>query len=358
MPIRSIKNALLLKWFCAPEKRPLSSHPRILVVTTTGLGDTLFATPAIESLRHHFPSSYLAALTSPVGKQVLTLNPHLNDLFVVSGPSFFSYLSLKKKMKKQEFELIFLFHFSQRLILPLCLQLHPNHLVGTESCNKGLDALLTDVVKYKKVHEVEKRMQQLALFFSPSFTPRPRLYLKEEEKKEASSFLSSLQLKSEQPILAIHPGAQDFYKCWPKEMFLELIYQIHKEFSVPILLTQGPKEEKLCEEIVQKAPFIKKLPLLPLRSLASLLTYVKVFITNDTGPMHLADALGVPVIALFSPTLPALCGPYKSTSATLLAKPPTCRPCLQRKCHLPFCLYQISPREVMIQLKKILSLSC
>jgi ADP-heptose:LPS heptosyltransferase len=93
---------------------------------------------------------------------------------------------------------------------------------------------------------------------------------------------------------------------------------------------------------------------LSLRGTAALIGRMALFITNDTGPMHIAFALKTPTIALFSPTDPALCGPYKAEKALALRKDTTCVPCIGKKCYNPLCLAQISPREVVVAAEKLL----
>jgi len=86
---------------------------------------------------------------------------------------------------------------------------------------------------------------------------------------------------------------------------------------------------------------------LPLRAFATLLTQVKLLISNDTGPVHIACGLNIPVIGLYSATDPSLCGPHHASRASAVSKPASCHPCLKKSCRLPFCMLQIGPEEVV-----------
>ena len=87
-------------------------------------------------------------------------------------------------------------------------------------------------------------------------------------------------------------------------------------------------------------------PNLSLRAFAALLQQMDLLICNDTGPLHLACALGKPVIGIYSATDPFLCGPHQANHAVAIAKKASCTPCLKKKCASPFCLLQIGTCEV------------
>src|SRR5688572_14329036 len=116
----SFKNVLLTRGLAAiqPLFPPLSTSlppQRILVVTTTALGDTLWATPAIESLRKSFATAFIAVLTSAIGTQVLRYNPHIDQIYQLREPLLPQFCSLRSALAAQRFDTILLFHASQRL---------------------------------------------------------------------------------------------------------------------------------------------------------------------------------------------------------------------------------------------------
>src|SRR5580658_4690638 len=97
--------------------------PRFLVVSTTGLGDTLWATPGLKALKCSFPKSYVALLTSSIGEEILKDNPYIDEIFVIKSSSLFSLLPLFRALRKRKIESALIFHVSQRPILPFCLLL-------------------------------------------------------------------------------------------------------------------------------------------------------------------------------------------------------------------------------------------
>jgi ADP-heptose:LPS heptosyltransferase len=314
------------------------TEKRILIVTTTALGDTLWATPAIEALRKSFPHSFIAALTSPIGAKVLQNNPHLSKIYTLHK---FSY-RLWKDLYKEQFSTILLFHASQRLTLPFCALLGAKELIGTASINKGLDSLLTEAIPPQYEHEVKRRCKMVEKIGGQ---------IKDEP---LSFFLNSKIEKKPGRWIALHPGAKDIFKRWPAKNFIELGQKLKEKLNCEILITGTSAEENLMQEIKDGIPGAHLVdPKLSLHAFASLLHSIDGLICNDTGPFHLACALNKPVLGIYSATDPNLCGSYLAPKARIIYHPKTCEPCLRKKCRAPFCLLQIGTCEVLTAALKL-----
>lgn len=333
-----MKNFFISLFFTKAHSKKIPHDPSILVVSTTGLGDTLWALPALCALNAHYQKSKISLLTTTMGKELLTEHPSVDQIFVFQKNYFSLYMLLRKK-----FDLIFLFHASQRMIFPLCRLLQPKKLIGTKGQNKGLDHLFTDIVPWRKKHEVMRRIAQIKTLGIKAEKLDHRIFLKEEEKKEGKKYLESFGFIS--PVIALHPGAKDSFKCWPLSFFLTLAHMLQKEGFSP-LFTRGENDPSIPKKFPSLEP-------LPIRKFASVLSHIDLLVTNDTGPMHLASSLDIPTLCLFSPTDPEICGPL-SKKAHLIKKERSCISCLKRKCQEPFCLMQISPKETLESVKKIL----
>lgn len=325
-----IKN-LLIQCLIKLLKPWMGSHAgnRFLIVSTTGLGDTLWGTPALRALRQAYPAAYIAALTSPIGAEVLHNNPHLNEIFSIK--STWSLIRLLPRLRKQKFATIFMFHTSQRFVLPLCSLLGASRIVGTENINKGLDSLLTECLPFSHVHEIERRLQIVGI---------------KTTSKQMEIFPSDTSLSG--MVIGMHPGAKDLFKQWPPSHFIKLGQQLHEKLGCTIVVTGSPFERALVEKVASAIPGAKALyQAMPIPDFAAVIRHLSLFITNDTGPLHIACACKTPTIALFTPTDPELCGPYFAPHVHVVQKKPTCFPCLRKKCREPFCLLQISPDEVL-----------
>ncbi len=335
-------------------KPNLSTQQRkFLVVSTTGLGDTLWGTPAIKALRETYPTSYIAVLTSSIGKEILEHNRHINELFVVSDPAFFSLFPLHSELKQKRITDVLVFHTSQRPILPFVATLGASKIIGSTGLHKGLDHFLTDSVPNAYVHEIERRLQLVDKVGAQTQDGAMDLSVSTEDEKLAELFFLQLQLPPSLPKVALHPGAKDLFKQWPPALFIELGNRFAQELGYQVFITGAKGEKDLVESIAAKIKNAIPVTSLKLRPFAAFLKQMKVVVSNDTGPMHVAFAVQTPTVALFAPTDPNLCGPYRIKTATVIAKERTCAPCLKKRCAEPFCLLQISVQEVFDAVLKL-----
>lgn len=313
---------------------------RILVVSTTGLGDSLWATPALEAIKTSFPKSTISLLTSPVGEEILRHNPAINRVIVLKEPVLHRLIGLWRILRREKIGTVLLFHASQRLTLPLVSCIGAKTIVGTEGINKGLDSLLTCRLKNTHKHEIVRRLEIGEKIGAKRTKETLSIHLLPEE-------MNSYPKLPQGNWIAIHPGSKDGFKRWPAEHF-GLVGRRLQQKGFRILITGSPGERPLMEHVAAHIPDAELSdPTLSLRAFASQLSQVKLLISNDTGPVHIACGLNIPVIGLYSATDPSLCGPHHAAQASVISKPPSCQPCLKKSCRLPFCMLQIGPEEVV-----------
>lgn len=341
----TMKNTLIK--YCvqalAPSQRKSHSARHFLILSTTGLGDTLWATPAIRALRQSFPSSSIDVLTSAIGHEVLFHNRHIDTFFVAKDPVLFSLPRLYLRLKCRSITDVLVFHTSQRPILPLAAVLGAERIIGTKQINKGLDFLLTDPLENTSIHEIKRRLEIVQKAGAlPLEDPYLELPISPQEEQQAEQFLSGFK----PPFISIHPGAKDLFKQWPVSQFIQLASRLKKELNCHLFITGSPSERALVNQIAAEVSDATAVTHLRLRPFAAFLKRMQLMITNDTGPMHVAFAMGTPTVCLFTPTDPKLCGPYLVKNGYVLAQKPTCTPCLKKKCAEPFCLLQISVQAV------------
>ena len=398
-----LKNQLIqtLVHALKPKSVNVSEEKRFLILSTTGLGDTLWATPAICALRESFPTSYIGIVTSPTGKALLQHNRRIDEIFVAKDPVLPSLFSLYRKLKRKKITHVLSFHTSQRAILPLTCIIGAQEVIGSYGINKGLDFLLTQPLDTPGVHEIERRLAIVSKVGAHSMNSSMELWLSSEDERLASNFLQGLHIPSYLPHVVLHPGAKDGFKQWPPSHFIELGTRLVQNLGCKIIVTGTPSEKALVDSISSQIEGAVSCTHLPLLATAALIKQMDLMIANDTGPMHLAFAQKTPTIALFTPTDPRLCGPYFVDSALVpnhenlshfgsvktpglrfpqvgpmfsnrdplagtqprelsrcqngkdfrgwalvIAKKRTCTPCLGKKCQEPFCLLQIGVDEV------------
>ncbi len=335
-----MKNAIIksLVTCLKPRKKTFDAR-RFLIVSTTALGDTLWATPALAALRAGHKEAHISVLTSPIGREVLLHNPHIDSLFVLQGPVLRSLCTLYRTLKKKQFSHILIFHASQRPVLPCMALLAPEVLMGSTGLNKGLDGLLTHCLPVNPhAHEIERRLEMVQAVGGVEGFKEIELYVSERDRE--------VPLPAGRPLIVLHPGAKDVFKQWPASHFIELGKRLHASHHATLLVTGTPGEQALVDAIASQIPQAQSITHLPLRTFAALLQKVDLMVSNDTGAMHVAFAMHTPTVALFTPTNPAHCGPFAAKNVRTIAKAPTCTPCLRKKCTSPFCLLQIGVDEV------------
>ena len=337
----SFKNWILLLFVRLLRKKRCNnpSNRHFLIISTTGLGDTLWATPALQALRQSFPSAAITLLTTPLGEQVLRHNPWVDEMIVFEEPLAPKFFSLWRMLTKKSIDTVLVFHASQRAMLPLASLLGAKHIVGTNGINKNLDSLLTHAIDNRFEHEIVRRLQLIEAVGGKRGSETLSYFPTEEEILAAP--------KLPKNCVALHPGSKDGFKRWPAAHFIYVGKRL-VEAGYHILITGASDEKELMQTIGAEIPNATLCsPHLSLRAFAALLQQVALVISNDTGPVHLSCALKVPVLSFYAPTNPLQCGPHAAKKALAFTKPKTCDPCRKRNCAFAFCLLQIGPEDVV-----------
>lgn len=363
--VRNIKNktikaiiGLARKSGFPKNKEPGAKPSRFLIVSTTGIGDTLWGTPAIRAIKETYPDCSISVLTTSLGAELLKGNPWIDRVFVFKrGLRVFLLWKLLKKLMRERPDIAFIFHASDRIIWPLVFFTGTPQIMGIIGQNKGLDFILTKTIKQEAIHGAELRLR-LVREAGVSFdnTLKPTLYLSEEERRQAFDLLKNITgFDRSTLIIGLHPGAQKPYKCWPAERFVETGKRLVKDTDCRIVVTGSKAERGLCEYIASRIDGAVSIAgKTSLRETAAIIERMSLFITNDTGPMHMAFALGIPTVALFCPTDPELCGPYNFKDAVIIKKPIICKPCTGKACLIPVCMEQITVEEVITATKRLI----
>ncbi|MFN0057038.1 MAG: lipopolysaccharide heptosyltransferase II [Planctomycetota bacterium] len=199
-----------------------------------------------------------------------------------------------------------------------------------------------------RVHRVEKSLALVDwLAGTPhSATPSPRLPDLSAELKRLTSELGPLD--SARPLILLHPFVSNFgrFKEWPAEDFAALAARL-KQANSRVLVSWATSERAAAEQICQRSHGAAELaPATPtLRDMAALISLASVVVGADTGPVHLAAALDVPLIALYGPKDPTIYGPVSRRARVLRSDAP-CSPCLLRKCEHAICMQTIEVDDV------------
>ncbi len=325
----------------------------IIVRMPNWIGDMVMATPVLSELRKAYPNARITAMCRAPICDLLKEDPEVDELFCFSKTSSFSRRSDKKniveKVRHGKYDLGVLLTHSlssawwfwqgkvktrlgydcngRRFLLNCPVPLPPNieqqHLVTT----------------YKKLLE--------PLGIPLSNTP-PRLFLAEKEIHEARVLLQQHGVTKDSTIIGINPGATyGSAKCWLPERFRAVAEKLLHNPDVFIVFFGDQPSMRLVKEICTGlGPRVINLAgLTSLREVAALISLCSVLLTNDSGPMHIADALGKKTVALFGSTNDTVTGPYRN--GVVIHKHVKCSPCYLRTCPIDFpCMKEIEVDEV------------
>jgi ADP-heptose:LPS heptosyltransferase len=355
-----IKNgaaSILIK--CARACRPPSCARgnTILVVATTGLGDSLMMTPAIRALRQAYPEVRIELLVTPASKQVFVHLPYVDRLWI-----------LKKGWRALEqlrwalfacFRVTYVLHASNRMVWIIAALSSRRIIAGDWQPASIPSDWITDWYRTSpREHRIRSHAHTIQLGH-----PQARLIETHMEFRPSVEAMQTARIRYPDVMEAKHdvfvgifPGAKDRFKCWPIERFIALGQWLHTR-RVKVVVFGGPEDESLIVQFKTACPEARVVSD-SLDMMATLMQRLRFFVTNDSGPMHLAEAMKVPTISLFAPTDSEETGLLSEQSSTMtIQKPVTCFPskdfpiietqCYNKACRNPICLQQISVSEVV-----------
>jgi len=275
-----------------------SSPENILVIIIARIGDTLLLTPAIHALRNAFPEAHLEVLAHPKRKCVLENNPDIDKL---SGYTLMEYL--RGLLHYKRYDIVLVYGEDSRLIK--YARSRGRMIIGFEQKDAGLQKLLDVFVKKPDapMHAVDERLLLVKALGLTNSDRRLIYRISDEEKKWADTFIKNLGLYDTDIKIGFQIAGfpTKAYRDWPAEHFISLGKFILKESNAKILLF-GDKKDINKARHIHSAIGGRVLIIAGktnLRQTASLLPKCNVFVTTDTGPMHIAFALEVPTVALF-----------------------------------------------------------
>jgi heptosyltransferase II len=357
------------------------SAPRILIRGTNWLGDAVMATPALLRLREKFPDAPIALLTPEKLRELWLYHPAVNE--IISFAAGESVSSVGKKLRAGKFDLALVLPNSPRSALEVFLAGIPRrigyarpwrfifltHAVAERAAvvkmqkrteteirqlvSQNLESRIRNPEIPKSAHQLFDYLHLAAALGSNPEPLAPQLFVAPEEIQNARKKFGLEKISA--PIFGLNPGAEyGPAKRWPVEKFIAAAKEIQSRTNCVWLLYGGKSDEAAAAQIQSaignRQSAINLSGQTSLRELMSLLKLCRVLLTNDTGPMHVAAALGTPVVVPFGSTSPELTGPGLPGDPRhrLLKSDVPCSPCFLRECPIDFrCMNGISVGRVV-----------
>lgn len=290
---------------------------KILIVRLAYIGDVIMTFPVIEALANAFPTAKIDFLTSSSAAPLLQNHPGLDEIIEFDASWFYpdtkgrrETTDLVRKLKAERYDLGIDFRGDIRNIYHclyrLCIPIRVSYTSG------GGGALLTHPIRWNQLrHKVDYHLDILRKIGIAASRTNPKIFLTETEKAEAADILAEIPECRERAPILIHPGARLALKRWPAERFIDLIEMIQKSGLGPVVLLDVAGGE-IGRQIAAGAPLAADLTgRLTIRQMAAVMSLGRVLVCHDSGPMHIAAAVGARVVALFGPSRPietAPCG--------------------------------------------------
>lgn len=324
---------------------------KIVVRAPNWIGDSILALPCLESLSKNFPAAQIWISAKEWVKDLFISCSFVEGIIPLPDPNNFKGIrNSVKKIKGSHFDIGLLLPNSFSSAFLFYLAKIPQRW-GYQSDGRAI--LLTKGVALKsQENNLHQVYYYLGLIQGLGLQAKPqeiKLPLIQEDRKRAYELLRTLNVDFKKPLIVLHPGAAyGPSKRWPVQRYAELAFLLQERKEASIVIIGSSAEVEEAESI---SSLLAKKPLnlagkTDLRLLAGLLSHASLFVSNDSGPMHIANALKTPVVALFGPTIPGQTGPFQQP-ATVIKKDVPCWPCSYRIC--PFnhgCMMKIDPEEV------------
>ena len=337
----------------------------ILIVKLSAIGDVIHALPVAHALKKTYPSARITWVVEKSAYELLTNNPDIDEVIIFDKPKFKSLAGLlkngyafAKELKTRNFDLAidlqglfksaaisYLSGAPKRLVY--CNARELSHLVGQRVCGE-----------HEQGHVVDRYLdvaKHLGCTVDEVLFP---MNVTELEAKRTVAIASQAGLRLENPYVVLAPGTNWPSKCWPPTHFAKLVDKLYDDHIIPVIIG-GPNDQRLAQEIIANAniPPIDLTGKTSMKQLAYIIKKSQAFVGGDTGPMHLAVAVGTKVVALFGPTDPKRNGPYGKGHITVVA-PRECAGCWERSCPKKLdCLELIAPQDIYQTIKQLLDRS-
>ncbi|MDQ6735597.1 MAG: lipopolysaccharide heptosyltransferase II, partial [Nitrospirota bacterium] len=321
---------------------PLAPHlspTRILIRGTNWIGDAVMSEPALSAIRHAFPKADITLLVKPAVAELFQQHPAVDHLLVYEHRGRHARLSgkwaLGSELRRGRFDLAILFQNAfEAALLAFLAGIPRRYGYGTD----GRAFLLSDAITVPNRTAFGHQTQYYLDLLRPlGITPSPaapRLFVSQPEEERMRQRLTEAGIQATERLIGINPGSTyGSAKRWLPERFAQAADRVVEQFGGRVVIVGAAGEEALGHAIAEKM-HSKPVVLSGRTSIRELMTVIKrcrLFVTNDTGPMHIAAAFDVPVVAVFGPTDFRTTSPFGETHA-IVRQPVECSPCLLREC--------------------------
>lgn len=339
---------------------------KILIIKPSSLGDVIHSLPFLKAIRDTFQDIHIEWVITKNLKEILEGHPLVNKLIIFDKDSWKSLKHLPKTIKEAA-ELIKTLraeYYDMVIDLQGLLRsgfitfLAPSSLkIGFKHAREGSRLFYNKKVSVNgALHAVDKCLEVAKVVGAKIEKVEFPLYIDDLARKKIKNLIGDIS-----EYIVIIPSARWETKKWPPENFGTLISKL----PVPCVITGSNADKQTIQHVMasSRGKGINLCGKTSMKELIALIAGAKAVVNNDSGPMHIGAALGVPVIALFGPTDPKKTGPYgwseirteqENKNLKVIKTSVSCSPCFKKKCKEPLCMSGISVETVLKEIKEYL----
>lgn len=312
---------------------------RIVIRGPNWIGDAVMSEPALSAVRAAFPTADITLWVKPAVAELFQHHPAIDHTLIYEHRGRHARMSgkwaLTRELKRGRFDLAILFQNAFEAALLAFLGGIPyRYGYATD----GRSILLSDAIavlqRASLAHQTHYYLDLLRPLRAQTVPRAPRLYVHEQEERTMRQRLAEMGIQATDALIGLNPGSTyGRAKRWLPERFAETADRLADDTGARVVIVGASGEEELGQAIAH-AMRNRSVVLSGRTSIRELMAVTKrcrLFLTNDTGPMHIAAAFGVPIVAVFGPTDFRTTAPY-GTDHTIVRRAVECSPCLLREC--------------------------
>ena len=332
----------------------MNDSPRILIIRTSALGDIVHALPVLTALRKEIPEAHIGWVVEEAFAPLLSGHPALNTLLSVNLRGWRRRPYSPRVIREFISFLSALGSFSAEIVLDLM----GNHKAGVLAAltlgdrrighraadrrERSSAVWISEPVTASGAHVVDRMLSVLAPLGIE--TPNPSFGADQILEQEPVAPVAG----DDEPFLLLHPATGWANKDYPADRWGTVAASLHEETGVAVRIAPGPGEQGVADEVARSAGgSLQVLPPLPLPQLVYLQRRARLVLGGDTGPVHLAHALGTPVVCVMGPTDPERNGPYGGEAEAAVYHRLPCSFCHRRLGETKACLLEITPETIV-----------
>jgi len=330
----------------------------ILIIKLRYIGDVLLATPTLRALKTAWPDARVTMMVNRGTEDVLSGNPDLDEIMVLDKGSLAAQWRLIAGLRRRRFDTVIDLTDGDRSAFLSWISGAPVR-IGFNDEHRWRGKCYTQVVQPAPGvrHRIDRDLEALKFLSIQAGSKDPQLWLTPEEGNSADHLLDQLGVQRSQAMVILQPGARYWFKAWPTERFAELADRLTSQYGCQVLIGGSHQDIDVAQKIRQIA---KSRPIImagrtTIKQFAAIAKKSALFVGSDSGAMHMASAVGTPVVALYGPSNPREWGP-RGGPVEVLYKGLDCRTCFHPTCTRgeENCMRLITVQEVCAAAQRLL----